>query len=132
MLGGSLPVMVGATSALLLGGESMIISQTGVEVAQDASTIEPVVQDALDGLVLWVRPARAIDGGLSCAVGAWAHVLAGPMVELLVGAPLYMPLDRGEWDTLTVDDLALFGGAGGARKVTYGGAGGLILEIELR
>jgi len=130
------PVLYGEASAAVIGGETEYVGGANVEVAQSAATIDPTVHDAFDGLVVRVRPTRAIDGTATVELTARGHILAGPMQELEAGAPMSVPMKRCEFDNISVDERLSFGAPAGGqpptRRISLGGANGLVLEFELR
>jgi hypothetical protein len=126
-----LPMVYGEESAAIFGGESLFVSDADVEVATGAATIDPVIQDAFDGLAISARPLRANDGGSVIELCARAHVLTGTPQQIAVGAPLSLPCERREFDELIADERLVFAAQGGARRVSLGG-GALTLELELR
>lgn len=127
----SLPTVIGEQTAAILGGETLYIGDADVEVAQGASTIDPIVLVAFDGLALTLTPQRTNDGATVLDLCARANVLAGPLTPITVGAPLTLECERAESDDLLLDERLVFAATGGARRVTLAG-GKLVLDIELR
>ena len=127
----SLPAVVGEQTTAILGGETLYIGDADVEVAQGASTIDPILSVAFDGLAVALTPQRTNDGATVLDLCARANVLAGPLVPITVGAPLTLECERAESDDLWLDERLEFAAQGGARRVTFAG-GKLALEIELR
>ncbi len=128
---GAAPLLLGETSAWIHGAQSRLVLDARVEVASKVSTLAPRVSDSLDGLVIWARPSRGAAGGLDCEVAVSAHVLAAPLTTVVVGSPLTLELDRGEWNVLAVHET-LHAPSAGPAKFTFQGGGNLELELELR
>lgn len=124
-------LLVGETSAWVQGSESRIVVSADVEIASRVGTIEPRVASALDGLIFWARPARTTDGGLECELAIAAHILAAPMRQTQVGAPLTLELDQGQWDVLNAQETLRATKPGEAARALFTGGGGLELEVVL-
>jgi hypothetical protein len=128
----AMPICYGESSGCVLAAETQYLGSVDVEVAQGAATADPVIHDAFDGIVLRVRPTRAVDGSTMLEISARARVLSGPLQEVDLGAPLSLPGKRGEFDSLIADERLTFAAQGGTRRVSLGGSGGLVLDVELR
>jgi hypothetical protein len=126
-----LTLSFGERSAAVLGGETLSIADADVEVANGAATIDPIMSDAFDGLIVSALPVRASDGATVVELRARAHVLAREPQVVAIGAPLSIQGERREYDDLIADERLVFAAQGGARRVTLGG-GALVLEVELR
>lgn len=128
----AMPICYGESSGCVLATETQYVGSLDVEVAQGAATADPVIHDAFDGIVLRVRPTRAVDGSTMLEISARAHVLSGALQEVDLGTPLSLPGKRGEFDNLIADERLTFAAQGGVRKISLGGSGGLVLDVELR
>ncbi len=128
---GATALSVGHTSAWMQGGERRLVSDASVEIASRTGTIAPRVVSALDGLLLWARPARAGDGALECQIAIDAHVLAAPPARSFVGAPLSLEIDHGRWDVLAARDSLRASKPGEVARALFAGGGGLELEVTL-
>ena len=128
----TMPVVYGEASAAVIAAESEFVGAADVEVAQGAATVDPVIHDAFDGLVVRIRPTRATDGATIIVLTARGHVLSGPMQDIEVGAPLSLPAKRCEFDNLMVDERLSFTAKSGVQRISLGGTGGLVLDFELR
>lgn len=128
---GATALLIGETSAWVQGAESRVISAADVEIASKVGTIGPRVESALDGLIFWARPARTSDGGIECELSIAAHVLAAPLGQVQVGAPLGLEIDQGQWDVLGAHETLRSAKPGEAARALFTGGGGLELEIAL-
>lgn len=128
---GATALSIGHTSAWMHGGERRLVTDASVEIASRTGTIAPRVASALDGLILWARPARASDGALECQLAIDAHVLAAPLARSSVGAPLSLEIDRGRWDVLAARDRLRVAKPGETARAVFVGGGGLELEVTL-
>jgi len=129
---GAVAVSLGATSVWTVGAETRVVSHTDVEIASKTATLGAHTANAFDGLVIWARPTRALDGGIRCELAVESRILRGAAEERAVGAPLHSAVDRASWDVLRAQQtvLAPADGAGGA--FVFHGGGGLELELRIR
>jgi hypothetical protein len=126
----SLPLCGGETSCFSASGETLVVKDVDVEVAQSSCTADPQVGARFDGVLGSVRGSRAQDGAWTVDVALRAHLLAAPATSVDTGNPIAIAIDRGEYDDLALSERVVLSAQ--SRRASLGLAGELQLEIELR
>ena len=127
-----LPLRAGEACALALGIEGLELADIDIEVAQAATTPDPVVLEVFEGLALWLRPSFGPSGDLVLELQGGGGVRVGEPARIQLASYEGDMLEQTIHDHVFVRERLVFRqDASGPWRATLGEAGGMRLEIEV-